>query len=136
VSCSVNGYANYIQLTLYDAELDGLRQRNIEVAALHSQVPHAEQGQVCCFPRNLVSILMYVLKISKQLQDYDTRLKLLYGKLLRRNHRLKYQLGFFTIVTPERMCNQEFMQLLDVVHDNHNLNRLVVDEVCGNPIYY
>jgi len=51
-------------------------------------------------------------------------------------HQLSYHFHeFFTIVTPERMSNPEFMKLLDVVHDNHNLNRLVVDEVRANPIY-
>ncbi|KAF8505247.1 ATP-dependent DNA helicase [Hysterangium stoloniferum] len=31
-------------------------------------------------------------------------------------------------VTPEKMCNQEFVDLLDVVHSQGKLNRLVVDE--------
>jgi len=36
----------------------------------------------------------------------------------------------FGLVTPERLCTAEFLQLLDIVYENHNLNRLVVDEVC------
>lgn len=32
-------------------------------------------------------------------------------------------------VTPERLSTAEFMKILDVIHENHNLNRLVVDEV-------
>jgi len=35
----------------------------------------------------------------------------------------------FGLVTPERLCTAEFLQLLDIVYENHNLNRLVVDEV-------
>ena len=38
-------------------------------------------------------------------------------------------LTFFGLVTPERLCTSDFLQLLDVVYENHNLNRLVVDEV-------
>jgi len=33
------------------------------------------------------------------------------------------------LVTPERLCTSEFLELLDGVYENHNLNRLVVDEV-------
>jgi len=33
------------------------------------------------------------------------------------------------LVTPERLCTSEFLELLDAVYENHNLNRLVVDEV-------
>ena len=32
-------------------------------------------------------------------------------------------------VTPEKLCQAEFVELLDTVHENNNLNRLVVDEV-------
>ena len=32
-------------------------------------------------------------------------------------------------VTPEKLCQAEFIELLDTVHENNNLNRLVVDEV-------
>ena len=32
-------------------------------------------------------------------------------------------------VTPERLCTADFMELLDTVYENNNLNRLVVDEV-------
>ena len=32
-------------------------------------------------------------------------------------------------VTPEKLCQVEFVELLDVVYENNNLNRLVVDEV-------
>jgi UDP-glucose 6-dehydrogenase len=78
----------------------------------------------------------YGFKINKQLQDYDTRIKLLYGKSLQLPSIRYYQHEFLTIVTPERMSNPEFMKLLDVVYDNHNLNRLVVDEVRANPIYF
>ncbi|KAF8155773.1 P-loop containing nucleoside triphosphate hydrolase protein [Crassisporium funariophilum] len=49
-------------------------------------------------------------EIIKELQLYDSTIRLLY-------------------ITPERLCATETFKLLDVVHDNHNLNRLVVDEV-------
>ena len=40
------------------------------------------------------------------------------------------QTGFTTFaVTPEKLCQTEFIELLDTVHENNNLNRLVVDEV-------
>jgi len=32
-------------------------------------------------------------------------------------------------VTPEKLCQAEFIELLDIVYENNNLNRLVVDEV-------
>lgn len=32
-------------------------------------------------------------------------------------------------VTPEKLCQADFMELLDTVYENNNLNRLVVDEV-------
>ena len=32
-------------------------------------------------------------------------------------------------VTPEKLCQAEFIELLDTVYENNNLNRLVVDEV-------
>ena len=32
-------------------------------------------------------------------------------------------------VTPEKLCQAEFAELLDTVYENNNLNRLVVDEV-------
>ena len=40
------------------------------------------------------------------------------------------QTGFHNFaVTPEKLCQAEFIELLDTVHENNNLNRLVVDEV-------
>ncbi len=33
--------------------------------------------------------------------------------------------------TPERLCTGEFKRILRTVHENHNFNRLVVDEVGG-----
>jgi hypothetical protein len=36
---------------------------------------------------------------------------------------------FWPLVTPEKLCTAEFLGLLDGVHDNGELNRLVVDEV-------
>ena len=40
------------------------------------------------------------------------------------------QTGFHNFaVTPEKLCQTEFIELLDTVHENNNLNRLVVDEV-------
>lgn len=48
---------------MYDSsvfqELDGLRQRNIEVLALHSQVPHIEQGQVCNPSQNFCILALH-----------------------------------------------------------------------------
>ena len=32
-------------------------------------------------------------------------------------------------VTPEKLCQAEFIELLNTVYENNNLNRLVVDEV-------
>ncbi|KAF8182282.1 ATP-dependent DNA helicase RecQ [Pholiota molesta] len=46
---------------------------------------------------------------SMQLQSYDTSIKLLY-------------------ITPERLCTLDFLELLDKIYENHNFNRLVVDE--------
>lgn len=70
------------------AELDGLRQRNVQVAALHSQISHIEQGQVLLFLSiRVLYVLMNKFEIKKQLQDYDTGIKLLYGVV--RFHRLK-----------------------------------------------
>lgn len=69
-------------------ELDSLRQRNIQVAALHSQVSHVEQGQVCLLFFSGLHVLMSEFEIKKQLQDYDTKIKLLYGAL--RFCRLRY----------------------------------------------
>ena len=46
-------------------------------------------------------------------------------------HMSVIQTGFTTYlaVTPEKLCQTEFTQLLDTVYENNNLNRLVVDEV-------
>jgi hypothetical protein len=35
----------------------------------------------------------------------------------------------YLAVTPEKLCQAEFVELLDTVYENNNLNRLVVDEV-------
>jgi len=92
---------------------------------------------VCYFPYDFISIPTYGFKINKQLQDYDTRIKLLYGTSLRLHPSIMLSYHeFFIIATPERMSNPEFMKLLDVVYDNHNLNRLIVDEVRVSPIYF
>ncbi|KAF8799355.1 ATP-dependent DNA helicase [Phlegmacium glaucopus] len=48
-------------------------------------------------------------EVSRDLQSYDCTIRLLY-------------------VTPERLCTVDFMELLDTVNENNNLNRLVVDE--------
>ena len=42
-------------------------------------------------------------------------------QLFKRPHYLK--------VTPEKLCQAEFIELLDTIYENNNLNRLVVDEV-------
>ncbi|KAF9525495.1 P-loop containing nucleoside triphosphate hydrolase protein [Crepidotus variabilis] len=79
-------------LALMQNQLESLQQKHVEVAALNSQVTHQEKQQICV-----------------DLQDYDTRIKLLY-------------------VTPEKMSKQDFIKVLDVVYENNNLARLVVDE--------
>jgi len=48
-------------------------------------------------------------EIKKDLQSYNCTIKLLY-------------------LTPEKLCQAEFIELLDTVYENNNLNRLVVDE--------
>ncbi|KAF9560908.1 ATP-dependent DNA helicase [Agrocybe pediades] len=79
-------------LALMENQIESLRSKNVEVAALSSEVKPAEQIEIC-----------------REIQLYETRTKLLY-------------------VTPERLCTADFMKILDVIHENHNLNRLVVDE--------
>ncbi|KAF4617418.1 hypothetical protein D9613_006191 [Agrocybe pediades] len=80
-------------LALMENQIESLRSKNVEVAALSSEVKPAEQIEIC-----------------REIQLYETRTKLLY-------------------VTPERLCTADFMKILDVIHENHNLNRLVVDEL-------
>ncbi|KAF9485758.1 ATP-dependent DNA helicase [Pholiota conissans] len=48
-------------------------------------------------------------EVIRQLQLYDAPIKLLY-------------------ITPERLCTADFTELLDKIYENHNFNRLVVDE--------
>ncbi|PPQ73318.1 hypothetical protein CVT26_015341 [Gymnopilus dilepis] len=70
-------------------ELDNLRLKNVEVASISSQNDHAENQEIC-----------------RELQEYQTRIKLLY-------------------LTPERLSNPEFKATLDAIYSNYNLNRLV-----------
>ncbi|CAA7263963.1 unnamed protein product [Cyclocybe aegerita] len=79
-------------LALMQNQLDNLRSKGVEVAALSSQVDYSEKEE-----------------IQRELKLYDTHVRVLY-------------------VTPERLRTAEFLALLDIIHKNHNLNRLVVDE--------
>lgn len=58
---------------------------------------------------------------------YDVTIRLLYSEFLLEEY-FYFDNLYYALVTPERLCNKDFLELLDVVHENHNLNRLVVDE--------
>jgi hypothetical protein len=62
-------------------EIENLRKKGIEVVSLSSQVPREEQEEVI-LSQVRFSFPIEFIKISRHLQLYDIRLKLLYGNMM------------------------------------------------------
>ncbi|KDR82966.1 hypothetical protein GALMADRAFT_220967 [Galerina marginata CBS 339.88] len=80
-------------------EIDSLRLKNVEVASLSSQVDAFQREEV-----------FYLQSLAAPSFNFSRRPVDTYS------------------LTPERLCNPDFTKILDIVYENHNLNRLVVDE--------
>lgn len=100
-----------------------MRDKDVAVASLTSETSPTDKKEVR--GRQAVRCCLRIYQIVRDLASGHPVNRLLYSKVAGISGRVVS----LTLVTPEKLCTPEFIQILSKLYEQKELNRLVVDEV-------